>query len=70
MMVGSVSDDKAEITLVDHFETAISGLARYRRCWRWSVFGTREWYLQRLSVHNVRCRARAGGIVRASDEGG
>ena len=26
MMVGSVSDDKAEITLVDHLETAISGL--------------------------------------------
>jgi hypothetical protein len=27
MMVGSVSDDKAEITLVDHLATAISGLA-------------------------------------------
>jgi len=28
MMVGSVSDDKAEMTLVDHFATAILGLAR------------------------------------------
>jgi len=28
MIVGSVSDDKAEITLVDHFATAISGLER------------------------------------------
>jgi hypothetical protein len=27
MMVGSVSDDNAETTLVDHFATAIAGLA-------------------------------------------
>lgn len=58
-MVGSVSDDRAEITLVDHFATAISGFAMYGRFWECWRLRTRELYLQRLSDHSARRRARA-----------
>ena len=65
-MAGSVSDDKAEITVVDHFATAIRGFARYGRCWGCWWFRIRAYNLQGLGVHNTRRKARVGGILRVS----